>query len=274
MPLHLYEGLSGRLITTILTAKRFTGAQRLSLLTRLVKDLRQAWPDTLLILRGDRHFASPEVMPWSDEHPEVPSVTGLTRKAVLKELAGEVVEQARRASAYSGRKVTRFHSTRSQAQTWSRARRVVIKVAVTEHGVNTRCVVTDREPARPQVLSQHIDCARGHADHALNDHKLDLTSDRTACHRFEANQFRLLVHAAAYVFLETLRREGCRTTQGASATMEGNDPVTLMHTWRPCARMQGADAEIVPLVMPGGAGFETHCGVVGVRAVDGVGPLS
>src|SRR5499426_3204793 len=64
LPLHVYEGLSGRLITTIFKAKRFTGAQMLSVLTRLVKRLRQAWPDTLLVFRGDSHFAYPEVMQW------------------------------------------------------------------------------------------------------------------------------------------------------------------------------------------------------------------
>jgi hypothetical protein len=57
LPLHLYEGLSGRLLTPIFKAKRFTGAQRLAVLTRLSKRLRPAWPDTLRILRGDRHLA-------------------------------------------------------------------------------------------------------------------------------------------------------------------------------------------------------------------------
>ena len=62
MPLHLYEGLSGRLTTTILKAKRFTGTQMLAVVKRLVKRLRHAWPDTLVIFRGDSHFAYPEVM--------------------------------------------------------------------------------------------------------------------------------------------------------------------------------------------------------------------
>jgi hypothetical protein len=220
MPLHLYEGLSGRLITTILKAKRFTGTQMLAVLKRLVTYLRHAWPDTLVILRGDSHFAYPEVMQWIDKQPELHYVTGLTSNAVLKELAREVVEQAQRAYASSGRKVTRFHSTRYQAQTWARARRVVIKVEVSEQGVNTRFVVTDMEQARTQVLYQHLYCARGQAENEIKDHKLYLKSDRTACHRFEANQFRLLLHSAAYVLLETLRREGLRTTQWASATME------------------------------------------------------
>ena len=220
LPLPLYEGLSGRLSTTILKAKRFTGTQMLAVLKRLVKHLRHTWPDTLVVFRGDSHFAYPEVMQWIDEQPDLHYVTGLTSNAVLQKLAREVVEQAKRAYVSSGRKVTRFHATRYQAQTWSRSRRVVIKVEVSEQGVNTRFVVTDMEQARTQVLYQHLYCARGQAENEIKDHKLYLKSDRTACHRFEANQFRLLLHSAAYVLLETLRREVLRTTQWASATME------------------------------------------------------
>ena len=147
-------------------------------------------------------------------------MSGWTSKAVLKELARAVVEQAQRASARWGRQVTRFHSTRYRAQTWSRSRRVVIKVEVREQGVNTRFVVTDMEHARTQVLYRHIDWARGQAENEIKDHKRYLKSDRTSCHRFEANQLRWLLHAAAYVLLETLRREVLKTTQWAAATME------------------------------------------------------
>jgi Transposase DDE domain group 1 len=220
MPLHLYEGLSGRLMTTILKAKRFTGAQMLAVLKRLVKHLRHAWPDTLVIFRGDSHFAYPEVMQWVDEQPDLHYVTGLTSNTVLQKLAREVVEQAQRAYAHSGHKVTRFHSTRYQAGTWSHSRRVVIKVEVADQGVNTRFVVTDLEQARTKVLYQNIYCARGQAENEIKDHKLYLKSDRTSCHRFEANQLRVFLHAAAYMLLETLRREVLRTTQWASATME------------------------------------------------------
>lgn len=220
LPFHLYEGLSGRLITTILKAKRFSGSQMLAVLKRLVKRLRHAWPDTLLIFRGDSHFAYPEVMQWIDAHPELSYVTGLPSNAVLKGLAQEVVEQAKRAYAHRGQKVTRFHSTRYQAGTWSRSRRVVIKVEVSEQGVNTRFVVTDLEHARTQVLYRQLYCARGQMENEIKDHKLYLKSDRTSCHRFEANQFRLVLHSAAYVLLETLRREVLKTTQWASATME------------------------------------------------------
>ena len=138
---------------------------------------------------------------------------------MLQRLAHEVIEQAKRAYACWGRKATRFHSTRYQAGTWSRSRRVVIKVEVSEQGVNTRFVVTDMEQARTQVLYRHIYCARGHMENEIKDHKLYLQSERTSCHRFEANQVRLLLHSAAYVLLDTLRREVLRTTPWACATM-------------------------------------------------------
>ena len=220
LPLHLYEGLSGRLITTIFKAKRFTGTQMLSVLKRLVKRLRQAWPDTLLIFRGDSHFAYPEVMQWIEAQADFSYVTGLTSNAVLQTLARDAVEQAKRAYERDRGKITRFHSTRYQAGTWSHSRRVVIKVEVSDQGVNTRFVVTDMEQARTKVLYQQIYCARGQAENEIKDHKRYLKSDRTSCHRFEANQFRLFLHSAAYVLLDTLRREVFKTAPWACATLE------------------------------------------------------
>ena len=234
LPLHLYEGLSGRLITTIFKAKRFTGTQRLSVLKRLVKRLRQTWPDTLLIFRGDRHFAYPEVMQWIEAQANLSYVTGLTSNAVLQTLAREVVEQTTRASERDGGTITRFHSTRYQAGTWSRSRRVVIKVEVSDQGVNTRFVVTDMEDARTKVLYQQIYCARGQAENEIKDHKRYLKSDRTSCHRFEANQFRVFLHSAAYVLLDTLRREVFKTAPWACATLE----TIQLHVLKLGARVQ------------------------------------
>ena len=220
LPLHVYEGLSGRLITTIFKAKRFSAAQMLAVLKRLVTQLRHDWPDTLIVLRGDSHFTYPEVMQWMETQAHLHYVTGLSSNEVLKKLAHPVMEQAKRAYERDGVKVTRFYSTRYQAGTWSRPRRVVIKVEGSEQGVNTRFVVTDLEQARTQVVYRQLYCARGQMENEIKDHKRYLKSDRTSCHRFEANQFRLLLHSAAYVLLDTLRREVLKGTSWARATME------------------------------------------------------
>jgi hypothetical protein len=159
-------------------------------------------------------------MQWIEAQANLSYVTGLTSNSVLKKLAHEVVEQAKRAYGRDGGKVTRFHSTRYQAGTWSRPRRVVIKVEVSEQGVNTRFVVTDLEQAGAKVLYRQLYCARGQMENDIKDHKRYLKSDRTSCHRFEANQFRLFLHSAAYVLLDTLRREVFQGTPWARATME------------------------------------------------------
>ncbi len=110
----------------------------------------------MLIYRGDAHFAYPEVMQWIEAQPQMHYVSGLTSNKVLKALAHHVVEQTKRAYAYRGVKVTRFHSTSYQAGTWCRRRRVVIKVEVSDEGVNTRFVVTSMEQAPTQVLYRKI----------------------------------------------------------------------------------------------------------------------
>lgn len=82
LPLHMSAGLSGRLLPTILQATRCTGTQRLAVVKRLGKRLRQAWPDPRVMVRGDSHCASPEVRQWLAEHPALSDVTGLTSHAV------------------------------------------------------------------------------------------------------------------------------------------------------------------------------------------------
>jgi len=94
MPFHLYEGpLGASHQPRFLKAKRFSGAQMLAGLKRVVKRLSHAWPDTWCIFRGDSHFAYPEVMAWIEAQAHLSSVTGLTSNAVLQKLAHEVIEQ-------------------------------------------------------------------------------------------------------------------------------------------------------------------------------------
>ncbi len=125
-----------------------------------------------------------------------------------KRLASEIEAKARRHYARGDRtKVLRFHSVFYQAGTWPHPRRVVIKVEVTDKGTNTRFIVTDLLRAGAQWLYQRLYCARGQMENYIKDHKRGLKSDRTSCHRFEANAFRLWLHSAAYVLLWTLRAE-------------------------------------------------------------------
>ena len=112
---------------------------------------------------------------------------------------------------------------------------MVIKVEVSDQGVNTRFVVTDMEEARTKGLYQHIYCRRGQAENEIKAHKRSRKSDRTAWHRFEANQFRVFLHSAASVLLDTLRREVFKTAPWACATME-TIQLHVLKLWEPVCK--------------------------------------
>ena len=69
----------------------------------------------------------------------------------------------------------------------------------------------------PQALYDQLYCARGEMENRIKEQQLALFADRTSCHRWWANQFRLLLSAMAYTLMEALRRLGCTGTEWARA---------------------------------------------------------
>lgn len=221
LPLHVYEGISGKLVATILRpGKRATGKGYLSFVKRIVTKLRQAWPDTLIVVRGDSHFATPEIFDWIDKQPHVHFVLGLTSNAVLRRLADSTLRRAKKTYEIAQRPVRFFRKVRYQAASWSKTCCVVIKVEYSHLGENIRFVVTDCKDADARTLYQEIYCKRGKAELCIKEHKLELKSDRTSCQRFLANQFRLFLHSAAYVLLHAFRANILQNTQWAKATIK------------------------------------------------------
>ncbi len=102
------------------------------------------------------------------------------------------------------------------AGTWDRKRRVVIKTEHLGQGPNTRFIVTNLS-GEPQHLYDAIYGQRGDMENRIKEQPLDLFSDRTSCHAFDANPFSVFLSAAAYVLIETLRREYLKDTELASA---------------------------------------------------------
>ncbi|MCH9007819.1 transposase, partial [candidate division KSB1 bacterium] len=163
---------------------------------------------------------APKIMAWMDEQYKVMFVTGLTGYEPLQKKVAPLVQRAKKLYESKQNKITLFHSFYYKAGTWSRYYRVVAKIEVSEKGTNLRFIVTDMEAAKAKVLYQKIYCARGAAELNIKEHKLYLKSDRTSCHRFEANQFRLFLHSAAYVLFHALRTNILKHTQWANATIE------------------------------------------------------
>ena len=197
-PLHIYEGQTGKLITTLLRpGARPSGPRIVTLLKRLVKYLRQAWPDVVIFLRGDAHFSCPEVHDFCDRH-EVYFALGQAGNAPLSASGHPLMAQAKALVQESGQPVQLFTSFPCQAQTWAGPRRIIYKAEVTASGqANARFVVTNLDSSQPSFIYQTIYCGRGRMEGFIKNHKTFLHSDRTSCHTFEANHFRLFLHSAA-----------------------------------------------------------------------------
>jgi len=220
MPFHVYEGLTGRLITTIIRpGKTPTKEEITALLKRIVKRIRKRFPDTTIIFRADSHHTKPAVLDWAEAN-DVHYVLGMATNAVLRREVQPMMDWVTRVQHEEWRPCRRFHSFCYSAETWSRQRRIVARVEATAMGVDARFIVTDLEDAGAKFLYETVYCDRGNAELMIKEHKCFLKSSRTSCTTAEANQFRLYLHSAAYVIMHGLRHTLLRGTELASATFE------------------------------------------------------
>jgi len=178
------------------------GHRAMAIVERIVSRLRVAFPKTRIELRADSGLALPEVYE-SCERLGVPYTISLAKNERLKALAEPWRREARAIHAETGEKVQIFGEFRYAAETWPRERRVIVKAEVMRQGENPRFVVTNRHLA-PEALYRFY-CQRGDPENRIKELKEGLQADRLSCHRFWANQFRLLLHAAAYVLLQAMR---------------------------------------------------------------------
>ena len=165
------------------------------------------------------HYGTPEVMDLLEDQGHG-YILGLPGNARLSEIGQPWCEDAALRRVQSGKdKVRRFFQTGYQAKSWSRERKVVARVEATARGTDVRFVVTNL-PGRAKLLYERVYCARGRMENMIKEHKLYTKSDRTSCHRWEANQFRLFLHTAAYWLLHQLRRTAPRRSPWRTATFE------------------------------------------------------
>jgi hypothetical protein len=206
-PIVVFDG-EGRFVTALLRpGKRPGGAEVRGFLRRLVGAIRANWPKVEILLRGDSHYTSPEVLDWCRRN-RVDWVLGLAPNTALARhvAALEKSTAARYRAAPTRGKVRRFMQFYDAAQSWRRVERIIARVEAGPDGSDSRFIVTNLEGSRAKHLYERLYCARGQAENHIKAWKNHLAADRTSCHAAEANQFRLFLHAGAYWLLWSLRR--------------------------------------------------------------------
>jgi hypothetical protein len=215
LPLYVFCG--DQLLCAYLRPSKIDAAKHARAITKMLCDaIRQRWPDVKITIRGDSGFCRWRLMRWCDHHG-VSYIFGLGRNKVLERRVAELLEQAESTyEASGGQKQRLFAETLYAAQSWDRQRRVVMKAERLPAGPNTRFVVTNLE-GTPQSLYDDNYVLRGDMENRIKEQQLMLFADRTSCHDFLANQFRLLLSSFAYVLIETLRRNHLADTELAHA---------------------------------------------------------
>ena len=208
-PLLLFDGETGDLVCALLRpGNQGAAAHAVAVLKRVVARMRQVLgSDVPIEVRADSGFATPALYEFCEEE-KLQYVVGFARNSRLAATVEPLVEQVQADYDDSGEKQRQFTELVYQAD-WDRERRMVAKVEVSERGFNRRFVVTNRQDLTAGQLYDHY-IGRGQCENFVKAFKKDLAMDRLSCHRFLANQFRLFIHALAYLILR-LRDYLCGT---------------------------------------------------------------
>jgi Transposase DDE domain group 1 len=186
----------------------------IGILGRILQRIWNAFPQARVRVRLDGGFADPLLLTFLDAMG-VECVVAMASNAVLNRLAEPPMAQARQLAQASGKTEHVYGEACYRAGSWSAERRVIIKAEVVrqegkEPKDNPRFVITNL-PQRPQWIYERIYCGRGQTENHIKELHYGLEIDRTSCTKFLANQFRVLMTAAAYVLMQELRLRAART---------------------------------------------------------------
>ena len=215
LPLYVFCGQA--MLACVLRRSRIDGAKNAAAVIKLlVQRLRQVWPEARIIVRGDSGFCRQRLLRWC-ERSGVRYIIGLARNARLQ--ATVQYAEAALADEYerTGAKQRLIDEFTYAADSWDIERRVITRLEHGAQGNNPRFVVTNLEGQATQ-LYERVYCARGEAENRIKEAQLDLFGTRASCHKFAANQLRLLLAAVAYTLMHRLRSIALKGSELERAT--------------------------------------------------------
>jgi len=188
-------------------------------LERIIGQIRSAWPEVRIIVRGDSGFCREEIMAWC-ETQNIDYVFGFAKNERLKAIITEELQQAQQLYEETREAARVFKDFRYQTlHSWTRERRLVAKAEYLAKGANPRFIVTsiNKKQMNARTLYEQLYCGRGDMENRIKEQQLWLFADRTSAGKMRANQLRLYFSSVAYMLMHALRRLGLRGTQMAKA---------------------------------------------------------
>src|SRR5579864_510359 len=222
LPLYIFCG-EQILCARLRQSNSDAAAGSLAEIRRIVEQIRAAWPEVKIVLRGDSGFCRNELMSWCEGN-RVDYVFGMARNQRLRRIIGAQMRQATEQWSQTGRPARVFtefsYQTRKRKKGgWDRERRVVAKAEHIDGKENPRFVVTSlsAEQWAAQALYEELYCGRGDMENRIKE-QFSLFADRVSAETMRADQMRMYFSAMAYVLVSGLRRLGLPGTEMAQVS--------------------------------------------------------
>ena len=216
--LPLYVFCESQLLVSYLRPSNIDGAKHSwAILALLVKAFRKRWPDVEIVFRADSGFCRHLLFNWCERN-SVGYIVGLPGNDVLKDKSSFQRFTVGILHSHSGEMETLIDEFYYAAKTWTKERRVIVKTERNALGPNTRYVVTNLD-GLPDELYEKVYCLRGRMEQSIGE-QLSFCSDRTSCHAWLANQFRLTLTSLAYILVDALRRLALADTKMANCRVD------------------------------------------------------
>lgn len=188
----------------------------IAIIDRVLSRLRPAFKKARFRVRLDAGFAAPDIFDFLDTQPRLEYAVAMPKNKLFLRMSETLMKRARKLAKQTGHSARLYAELRYQARSWKHPRRVIVKAEVLvcpgrEPKDNPRFVVTNMKQS-PKWVYERFYCARGDIENRIKELHHGLDIDRTSCSTFRANQFRVLLTAAAYVLFQELRLKARRTS--------------------------------------------------------------
>jgi hypothetical protein len=194
-----------QLLVAHLRPSNIDGARHVwAILALLVKAIRNAWPNIEITFRADSGLCRHRIFNWCEKQ-NIKYIVGLPSNAKLKKEVEDLSKEVESTYNKIGEKQKEFAEIKYKAGTWKCERRVVAKAEYNALGANNRFIVTNIYEHNAQFLYDEVYCARGDMENRIKEYQTDMFGSRMSCSAYAANQFRMLLSAIAYVYMNELR---------------------------------------------------------------------
>lgn len=201
-PLYVFCGRH-LLVSYLRTSNRSDSRHSWAILALLVRFIRQYWPDTRIVFRGDSGFYRPRILSWCDRN-NVDYLVGISKNSRLLKEVDVPMMLVRTTQWQVKEKVAQTFRFQYQAKSWKYPRWVVARLEEGELGPNPRFIISSRDDDGFRLYYEQY-CARGDMENRIKDQQLSLFADRTSSTHWWTNQWRLILSGFAYTLFERLR---------------------------------------------------------------------